>query len=168
MRKLSLLFALLALCSGVSVAQKKPGPVERPSQPSNTPQNKEIIRHMFDDVWNKGQYGLMSNYFAPNCVFHEGSKTLSLSDMQQEVRGLRSGAPDLRMVANAITESGNTVSVSWTGHGTNTGQGLWPPTGKPFTERGTSVFHFTNGKISEVDTQYDLNQLKQHLGVGKK
>ena len=150
------------------IAQKKPSPAARPSAPGNSAQNREVVRDVFDDIWNKGDLSRVNAYFAPNCVFHQGSKTLSFSEMEQEFRGLRSGAPDARMVANSISDSGDAVTVNWTSHGTNTGQGLWPPTGKSFNERGTSVFHFTNGKITEVDTQYDLDQLKKHLGVGKK
>jgi steroid delta-isomerase-like uncharacterized protein len=174
MRKISRTCLIAALCSGFVLAQRQPGPEadkrhkqENASTQNNEEQNKQIVRHVFDDLWSRGRYELIDRLYSPNCIVHSpGLKGNSLNEAVEEGKSFRTAAPDAKLTANKIQAHGDIVTVEWTATGKNTGRdGGLPATGKSVHIRGNSTFKLADGKIIEVTNNYDQNELFRQLGV---
>src|SRR5215510_12492740 len=135
-----LLCGAVALGWGADKAKQKSG--------SENEQNKAAVKQAIDEVFNKGRYELINQLYAPNCVFHQGNKTMSLSDAINDVKEWRAEAPDMAMRVNKIDEKKDRVSVRWIARGTNTRQGHGlTASRKPVLVHGNSEFRLANGKI---------------------
>lgn len=166
------LFATACLFATALMAQKKPREPQRPTKPSvqaqDSPQQmKQLVHRVFEDLFNNGRYGAISEVYASNCVVHERGKTVPLEHSVSEGKNFRSAAPDLHMTPGGMSVDGNIVTVSWTGRGSHSGKanGLMKPTGKHFQVSGTSRFRIENGKIAEVWNDWDRNELFRQIGV---
>ena len=172
MRKHTILFLTIMVCSALAVvsAQKKPAQQQRSAQRQAGPseQNKEVARRVFDDLFTQGRYGEIDQIYDRNCKVHFGNRTEGLSQAVAEGKGWRSAAPDLVMTANQISESGDKVTVHWTARGTHTGQGHGlKPTGKHILIHGASTFQIANGKIVEAWNDEYRDELFRQLGLPK-
>ncbi|HEY6972416.1 MAG TPA: ester cyclase [Candidatus Angelobacter sp.] len=158
MRKLSLIFVMAVLCSGLIFAkgEKNKGSEEK---------NKETARKVFDDLFTGGHYEQINSMYEPNAVVHLGGRTISLSEAVSEGKGWKSAFPDAVMRAHRITGNGDNVEVHWSVEGTNKGtaEGL-PGKGKKGKAQGSSRFRFTNGKIAEVWVDWDEQNLRRQVG----
>jgi len=165
------LFVTACLFGIALMAQKKPREVQRDNprvQAQDSPQHmKQVVHRVFEDLFNNGRYGAISDIYASNCVVHERGKTMSLDHSVADGKNFRSAAPDVRMTPGEMTVQGNIVTVSWTGRGSHTGRanGMMKPTGKHFQVSGTSRFRIENGKIVEVWNDWDRNDLFRQIGV---
>jgi len=170
-RTILALFATLFLCVLASAVQKKrPEPMrQNPGmQAQDSPQQmKQLVHRVFEDLFNNGRYGAVSEIYASNCVVHEHGKTVPLEHSVSEGKNFRSAAPDVHMSPGGMSVEGNIVTVSWTGRGSHSGRanGLMKPTGKHFQVSGTSRFRVENGKIVEVWNEWDRNELFRQIGV---
>src|SRR5579864_260683 len=174
MRKLSRTCLIAVLCSGLMLAQRQPGSSadkrhkqENASTQNNEEQNKQIVRHVFDDLWSRGRYELIDRLYSANCIVHSpGLKGNSLNEAVEEGKSFRTAAPDAKVVANKIQAHVDIVTVEWTATGKNTGRdGGIPATGKSVHIRGNSTFKLAEGKIIEVTNNYEQNELFRQLGV---
>jgi steroid delta-isomerase-like uncharacterized protein len=140
---------------------------ENASIQNNEEQNKQIVRHVLDDLWSRGRYELIDRLYSANCVVHSpGLKANSLNEAVEEGKSFRTAAPDARITATKIQAHGDIVTVEWTATGKNTGRdGGIPATGKSVHIRGNSTFKLADGKIIEVTNNYDQNELFRQLGV---
>ncbi len=172
MRRITVLalFATMCLFGTALVAQKKPGPLrENPRmQAQDSPQQmKQLVHRVFEDLFNNGRYGAVSEIYASNCVVHERGKTVPLEHSVSEGKNFRAAAPDVHMTPGSMSVEGNIVTVSWTGRGSQSGRasGFAKPTGKHFQVSGTSRFRIENGRIAEVWNDWDRNELFRQIGV---
>ena len=58
-----------------------------------------------------------------------------------------SDGPQVLITVDDEIYSKNKAAIIWTIKATNTGPGIYPPTGKKINVQGMSIYHFTNGKI---------------------
>jgi steroid delta-isomerase-like uncharacterized protein len=74
--------------------------------------------------------------------------------------------PDLRVVEHdAVIDEDRAVLV-WKGRGTHLGTIMHiPPTGRAVEVRGTSAFHFENGKIKKAVHVWDVAAMLRELGL---
>ncbi len=77
---------------------------------------------------------------------------------------------NFRITADEEIATGDTVVVRWTTRGTHQGllmspMGPVPPTGKPLTLSGVSIFRLADGKIVEQHTIFDALGMLQQLGA---
>jgi len=174
MRNIARICLIAVLCSGFALAVSQPGSApdkrhqkENASTQNNEEQNKQIVRHVFDDLWSRGRYELIDRFYSANCVVHSpGLKGNSLNEAVEEGKSFRTAAPDARITATKIQAHGDIVTVEWTATGKNTGKdGGIPATGKSVHIRGNSTFKLADGKIIEVTNNYDQNELFRQLGV---
>jgi steroid delta-isomerase-like uncharacterized protein len=174
MRNIARICLIAVLCSGFELAVSHPGFATDKGQTrksvtaqNNEEQNKQIVRHVFDDLWGRGRYELIDRLYSANCVVHSpGLKGNSLNEAVEEGKSFRTAAPDAGITATKIQAHGDIVTVEWTATGKNTGRdGGIPATGKSVRIRGNSTFRLANGKILEVTNNYDQNELFRQLGV---
>ncbi|MEE9555461.1 MAG: ester cyclase [candidate division Zixibacteria bacterium] len=131
--------------------------------------NKELVRRMFEEVWNKGNHEIMDELFSADVVWHflpDGSKTTSLEELRDHVRSHRKAFPDWAEKIKQIVAEGDLVATHFTSTGTNTGTFRGnPPTGKQIQINEMSIFRLADGKIVEQWLIPDLLSLNQQLGL---
>ena len=130
--------------------------------------NKELVRRMDEEVWNKGNLEIIDELYSTNFVWHflpSGSETIGLDSLQEHVRKHREAFPDWTEEIKHIVAEGDFVSIHYVSRGTNEGsfQGN-PPTGKPIEINEMSIFRIVDGKIVEQWLIPDLLSLNQQLG----
>ena len=131
--------------------------------------NKNVVRRLFEEVWNKGNFQVTDELFTPNYANHDSSTPdLGRGPESEKKRATlyRTAFPDLRLTVEDIIAEGETVVARWSCRGTHKGDlnGI-APTGKPFNITGVSIARFTNGKMSEGFVNWDALGLMQQLGV---
>jgi steroid delta-isomerase-like uncharacterized protein len=131
--------------------------------------NKNVVRRLFEEVWNKGNLPVADELFAQNYSHHDSSTPEFGRGPESEKKRAtlyRTAFPDVRLTVEDIIAEGETVTTRWSCKGTHKGDlsGI-APTGKQFTISGISVTRFTSGKISESWVNWDALGLMQQLGV---
>jgi len=131
--------------------------------------NKNVVRRLFDEVWNKGNLPVADELFAPNYVHHDSSTPDVGQGPESEKKRAtlyRTAFPDLRLTIEDIIAEGETVMARWSCRGTHKGDlsGI-APTGKQFTISGISIARIANGKMAEGWVNWDALGLMQQLGV---
>jgi steroid delta-isomerase-like uncharacterized protein len=131
--------------------------------------NKNIVRRLFEEVWNKGNLQVTDDLLTPNYAHHDSSTP----DLGRGPEGEKKRATlyhtafaDLRLTVEDIIAEGETVVARWSCRGTHKGDlnGI-APTGKRVNITGISIARFTNGKMSEGFVHWDALSLMQQLGV---
>ncbi len=131
--------------------------------------NKNIVRRLFEEVWNKGNLQVTDDLFTPNYSHHDSSTPdVGRGPESEKKRATlyRTAFPDLRLTVEDIISEGETVVARWSCRGTHKGDlnGI-APTGKHVNITGISIARFTNGKMSEGFVNWDALSLMQQLGV---
>jgi steroid delta-isomerase-like uncharacterized protein len=131
--------------------------------------NKNAVRRLFEEVWNKGNLPLVDELFAPTYTHHDSSTPdVGRGPEGEKKRATlyRTAFADLRLTVEDIIAEGETVVARWSCRGAHKGDlsGI-APTGKQINISGVSVARFANGKIVEGWVNWDALGLMQQLGV---
>jgi steroid delta-isomerase-like uncharacterized protein len=131
--------------------------------------NKNAVRRLFDEVWNKSNLPVADELFAPTYVHHDASTPdVGRGPEGEKKRATlyRNAFPDLRFTIENMFAEGDTVVARWSCRGTHKGElsGI-APTGKPFTISGATFARFASGKMVEGHVNWDALGLMQQLGV---
>ena len=131
--------------------------------------NKNIVRRLFDEVWNKGYLPVADQLFAQNYSHHDPSTPEFGRGPESEKKRAtlyRTAFPDVRLMIEDMFSEGETVTARWSCEGTHNGDlnGI-AATGKKFAISGISVARFTDGKMIEGWVNWDALGLMQQLGV---
>jgi steroid delta-isomerase-like uncharacterized protein len=131
--------------------------------------NKNVVRRLFEEVWNKGNLPVADELFAQNYSHHDSSTPEFGRGPESEKKRAtlyRTAFPDVRLMIEDIIAEGETVTARWSCKGTHKGDlGGIAPTGKQFNISGISVARFTNGKMVEAWVNWDALGLMRQLGV---
>lgn len=128
---------------------------------------KTIVRKVLEEVWDKGNYEAVDEYFASDFVDHtpgmsgpdrEGQKTAAQS--------MRQAFPDLHTEYSDLMMEGDRVLLHYHGVGTHQGEifGMGA-TGKKVCMGGMSMYRLENGKLKEHWGYFDTLNLMQQLGM---
>ncbi len=133
--------------------------------------NKELVRYMNAEVWNKADVDAIDELFTPDFVLHflpDGSETRGIAGLRQHVRDLHDAFPDWSEDIKRIVAEGDLVVIHYVSGGTNQGQWLGkPPTGRRVQVNEISIFRIEDGRISEQWLLPDLGSMQQQLaGTG--
>ncbi len=129
--------------------------------------NKAILRRFDEAVWNRRNPSMVDEFFASNHIFHSaGSPPLDREGHKQLIAHFQSAFPDGRTTTEDMIDEGDKVASRWTYRGTHKGefQGI-PPTGKPVTLTGISIWRFEGSKIVESWHEFDALGMLQQLGL---
>ena len=131
--------------------------------------NKTIVRHLFEEVWNKGNLSVADELFTPNYNHHDPSTPDFGRGPESEKKRAtlyRTAFPDLRLTIEDIIAEGDAVMARWSCRGTHKGDlsGV-TPTGKQVTISGVSIARVAGGKMAEGWVNWDALGLMQQLGV---
>lgn len=129
--------------------------------------NKQLVRRMIDEVWNKGNYEVINELVDPNYEGHDPMLgALKREGFREAVKAYRTAFPDLKIEATAIVSEGNYVCTRWTSYGTHRGPLMGKaPTGKTSTLLGVNFAEVRNGKLFLDYQVFDSASLARQLGL---
>src|SRR5206468_3370572 len=134
---------------------------------SSTSKNKQLVRQVIEEIFNKGNLSLIDKLVSSGHSSHDAldqigpSFGISLADeregLRQTVMALRTAVPDLHYTINDMMAEGNKVLVHWTARGTYSGAlGAVQPTGQQVAIDGMSRIVVSAGQCDRLDTYSDL------------
>ena len=131
--------------------------------------NKNAVRRLFEEVWNKGNLKVADELFAANYTHHDPSTPeIGRGPESEKKRATlyRTAFQDFRLAIEDIIDEGETVMARWSCRGVHKGElnGI-APTGKQFAITGISIARFAGGKMVEGWVNWDALGLMQQLGV---
>jgi SnoaL-like polyketide cyclase len=143
-------------------------------------ENERVVRRLFEDVWNKGEFGLLEDMVDPGYRSHIPEASVARMSrwtgspiLRVEIAAYRSGLPDLRVDLTTLVAGPNDVVVFCELAGKNTGRMVIEPlddvrdeqidpTGKQIQASGTARFRIAGGKVTEAQLYwYPLGPLDQ-------
>jgi len=128
--------------------------------------NKAMIRRMFEEVYNQGNYDVADELFAENYVSHNGLglTVLGPEGIKRVAAMQRTAFPDLHSTIEDLIAEGDKVVVRGIDHGTHLGEFLgYPPTGKPIAITWIDIFRVENGKLAEAWLEVDMENFRKRL-----
>jgi ketosteroid isomerase-like protein len=132
-----------------------------------TEQNKAVVRRLFDEVWNRGNLGVIPELYGTDFVAHYRPPT----DFGEGLEGVRSSGacgpfPDYHEEVRLMIAEGEYVVVWFTITGTNEGNlGDSPPTGKRIEAEEIAIFRLRDGKVVEQRGIPERLLLLKQLGL---
>jgi steroid delta-isomerase-like uncharacterized protein len=132
-------------------------------------QNKALVRHGVENVWNGRNVDVVDEIVASDFVIHAASPEKEIhgrEGVRNQFADLRAAFPDLHFTIKDHIAEGDRVVTRWAAQGTHLGafQGI-PPTGKQVELTGIDIDRIANGKIVECWINMDELGLMQQLGV---
>ena len=138
---------------------------------STLERNRQLVRQMNAEVWNKGDLDAIAGLFTPDFVLHflpDGSDTRGIEGLREHVQELHEAFPDWSEDIQRMVAERDLVVIHYVSSGTNQGQWLGePPTGNRVQVNEMSIFRIEDGRIAEQWLLPDLSSMQQQLnGAG--
>ncbi|MEO8285194.1 MAG: ester cyclase [Chloroflexota bacterium] len=116
----------------------------------STEQNKEVLRRVIEEGFDKGNVDALDDCFALVYTEHQFDLPSTLQELKGSIRYLRETFAPFSLKVEDMVADGDKVWARLTGRGTDS-KGLMgrPPTGKSFAIAVIDVCRFENGKIVE-------------------
>jgi steroid delta-isomerase-like uncharacterized protein len=133
----------------------------------STEEHKALVRRFDEEVWNGRNLSRVDELFADSHIFRAaGSPPLDREGHRQMIAHFQDAFPDGRNTSEELLAEGDKVVQRWTFRGTHHGafQGI-PPTDRPVTLTGISIWRVDGGTIVESWHELDSLGLMQQLGV---
>ena len=135
----------------------------------STEENKAILHHEMEEVWNKGNMAVVDELVASSFVLNDPSQPTEVrgpEGLKQYVTAFRMAFPDLHVTFEDMVAEGDKVASRITLRGTHKGElaGI-PATGKQVTITGISIDRLEAGKFVETFVIADVLGMMQQLGV---
>jgi len=126
--------------------------------------NARAVRRIFDDCFDRGRLGLLSELVAAD--FQDAQGGVGPDAFRRTDESIRTRIPDIHYTLEDVLAAGDKVTVRWTWTGTNTGpmRGR-PPSGRRVTNTGIAIFQLRGGKITRVWMETDRLGYLQQTGV---
>lgn len=129
--------------------------------------NIESVRRLLGEAFSKGDYAVIDEIVAPDCIEHQnGAQGVGPEAVRSVASGLRESFPDLHLDVQDIIASEDEVWVRVRGHGTDTGGvGGRPPSGARIEVDVFDLVRFRDGKMVEHWGVADRLGMLQQVGL---
>jgi steroid delta-isomerase-like uncharacterized protein len=130
-------------------------------------QHKAQIRRVIEEVYNRGDLGVVDEVAASDLIIHASSQEIhGREGAKQYVSALRAAFPDLHFTVQDQIAEGDTVVTRWTARGTHRGtfQSV-PATGREISLAGTDIDRIIGNKVVECWAHVDELGLMRQLGA---
>ena len=135
----------------------------------STEKNKELMRGMIEEVFNKGNDGAVAEFMSTDFVEHEElppGMTPGPEGTKQLVGALHAAFPDFNATIDDMIAEDDKVMMRMTWSGTHKGEFMGiPATGKRVSFGVFDIIRVANGKAVEHWGQMDSMGLMQQLGA---
>ncbi len=118
----------------------------------STEQNKALVQHFYDEVFNKKNLAAIDDCLDPHIIEHALPPGLPAGSAgsRQFIGMYLAAFPDLHLTAEDMIAEGDEVTARFAMHGTHRGEFMGvPPTGKQVTMTGIQIVRIVGGKIAE-------------------
>ena len=132
-------------------------------------QNKALIVRFVEELFNRGNMGIVGEIFAPDFIEREQLPP-GIPDGSEGVKVLttmlRSAFPDFKATIDDIVAEGDKVVIRQTWSGSHQGEFMGiPPTGRSVSFGVIDIIRIADGKCVEHWGQMDSMSLMQQLGA---
>jgi steroid delta-isomerase-like uncharacterized protein len=131
-------------------------------------ENKALIRHYIEEVWNKGNVDAIDELAAENYARYPTGvgAPLNREGQKQRIRGFRQAFPDLRLTIEDMVAEDDKVVFRMSFRGTHQGTFMGiAPTGRQMTFSVIDIARIVDGKLVEHWGNRDDLSMLQQLGV---
>jgi steroid delta-isomerase-like uncharacterized protein len=132
-------------------------------------QHKTLVRRLFEEVANKGNYDAANAMVHPDFIGHSSNPetdTVGLDGYKQFFKMLRSAFPDLRITVEEQVAEGDRVVTRWTARATHRGEFMGiPASGKQGVMTGINIDRVVDGKVAECWSNSDDLGLLRQIGA---
>jgi steroid delta-isomerase-like uncharacterized protein len=138
---------------------------------NNTEANKALIRHWFEEVWNKGRPDAIGEMLAEDAVVHGLS-----DDAAKPLKGpagflpfhgqFREAFPNIDVVVEDVIAEGDKVAVRCSVRGKHEGDSLgFKASGTTAEFDGIAIVRVRDGRIVEAWNNFDFMKMYRQLGA---
>ena len=132
-------------------------------------ENKNIIRRLYDEVWNRRKLDLVAELISPshalNDPFVNGSQ-IGPELYRRRILELTASFPDMRFTLDDLIAEKEKVVASWVISATHDGEFMnIPATGKKVSVEGITIHFIRDGKILDSNARWDAVGLLRQLGA---
>ena len=133
---------------------------------SREPQQRELVRRIFEDGWNRASFEFLIDAAAPSIPFHYHGATVTVTpdSLPALVDAWRSSFPDLDMRIRHLISQDDLVAVALTLRGTHRGE--WAgvlASGKLVEVEEMMFFRFDDGLLVEMWEVFDEHGLQRQV-----
>lgn len=133
--------------------------------------HEAVIERYYEELFNEGDLDVADEILASEIAYH-GPRSFSPQNLHKPehvkafVKRYHAAFPDINYHVEEIFGDGEKVAVRWVAEGTHTEElfGI-EGTGEKFNDEGLNVFHFEDGKITEVWSYWDTLGMVRELGL---
>jgi predicted ester cyclase len=128
--------------------------------------NKAIVRRVFDEIYNQGNYDVADELIAPDYTSHNGgSHTLvGVEGVKKSASQQRHTFPDLHSFIDDLIAEGDKVVIRGRDRVTHVNEIMGcPPTGRTFDITWMQIVRVENGKLVESWWEMDMEQFRELL-----
>jgi predicted ester cyclase len=129
--------------------------------------NKAIVRRFYEEVFNQGWEEVIDEIISPDYVdYGHEPPGRGIEGAKQDFRDATSVFSNTHYTIEELIATDERVIVRWTGTYIHSGEfaGI-PPTGKPVSLTGISIYRVVNGQIQETRNAVNWMGLLQQLGA---
>ena len=131
--------------------------------------NKALVRHLVDEVWNKGNLALLDEIVDASYVRQDPSWPEEIrgpEGFKQYVKTMRDSFWEGRFEVQDMLAEADKVAVRWTFSGMHIGEFMGiPATWRQVGLTGISIIRIQDGKVAQGWDGYDALSLMHQLGV---
>lgn len=131
-------------------------------------ENKALSKRFLDEIWNKGNMGVIGELMDENYINHSAPPGFSQDreGFRQFATMYRAAFPDFSMTVDDQVAEGDKVVTRFTATGTHTGELMGiAPTGKKVRVTGIAIGRYADGKNVEAWSEFDQAGMLQQIGV---
>ncbi len=129
--------------------------------------NRQLIRRMVEEVWNKKKPEMVDDYITRDYMRHSPSGELrGAAGFRKDYDTYVGAFPDCQIRLDELVCEGDRVYARWTGLGTHKGKLMGvPPSGQRVTVPGSSIFRVAGGRVAEEHAVWDTLGMMRQIGV---
>ena len=129
-------------------------------------QNKQTVRRLMDEFWNKQNFDVADQMFAPDAVYQTEGVTQSYAEVKAAFMQTRHAFPDMRVSVDDLLAEGDKVVLRWTALGTHKNEFIGiAPTNRQVTMTGLTIYRFSDDRIVQAWNNSDSLGMLRQLGL---
>ncbi|HXR32609.1 MAG TPA: ester cyclase [Verrucomicrobiae bacterium] len=132
-------------------------------------ENKNIVRRLYDEVWNKRKLDLVPELISPSHALLDpllSGSQVGPEPYRRRIQEFAASFPDLRFTLDDLIAEKEKVAAAWVFSGTHKGDFMnIPATGKKVSVEGITIHYIRNGKILDSNARWDAMGLLRQLGA---
>lgn len=130
-------------------------------------ENKTIVKHLWEEVWNKRNFSVVDEVYSPDIQYHGGSTELNgISELKKLTNTFSKAFHDTKVTLELLFAKNDLVVQKFLFNGIHDGRfEEISPTGKRIKLSGITISRLEQGKIVEEWESFDEVDFMKQLGM---